>query len=123
MNNVIIVLPENWELKRVRYVQAPVSRPVCLDADAMPTPLETTDSYLDYQQRAVAAIEGLSNRPSKEFTGLANITGPLDRSQHSPEWEPQRGSHFHPGNQMLEGFEQSLAELEGHQGQQLREFD
>lgn len=53
MENVLIVLPAEWKIKSLRYLQGPVPGPVILDVDKIPTPIDDGWSWLNYKTRPV----------------------------------------------------------------------
>lgn len=81
MENVLIVLPEDWDIKKVRYVQKG-TRCLCLNVDNIPTPLESNDSlYND----GIRVVKRLGKFDSIDPASLQLPSSHLPSSEHDSE--------------------------------------
>jgi len=49
MNRVLLVLPDDWVIEKIRYVQVPTGGQIfVLDMDLIDSPLDNPDSLMNY---------------------------------------------------------------------------
>lgn len=52
MENILIVLPTGWDIKKIRYTQFG-DEAYIVDADLIETPLDSPNSLLNYESRVL----------------------------------------------------------------------
>jgi hypothetical protein len=89
VNNIIVVLPDTWDIKKVRYVKAPVEQPLLLDMDKIPSPLEDPYSFLNFRQHPAKLFSRMDLYDMAMESGFA----------HQPEWDVGMDQHTELPNQ------------------------
>lgn len=47
---LLLIVPEGWEIEKIRYVHRPTERAYLVDLDLIDTPLDDPDSVLNFKQ-------------------------------------------------------------------------
>lgn len=86
---ILIILPDWWDFKKVRYVKRPVGQPYAMDLRAVPTPLESEESLFNYPIKVIKEYGKWDNPPETFNYGK----GTTNHAKNCDGWHHPKTGH------------------------------